>query len=190
MSESGFVTIPNLETENYQLRGMTIEDAPAMFDFMRHHETMKYITPHPVETMSELIKNIELSLENFTHSKEIPWVIIDKATENVIGMFRFHKLNFWHKKTEMGVVIHKDFQKRGVMSEILEVVLPFGFHTLGLNRIVGDIFAENKGSEKLLHKFGFHKEGQLRQTDFDGSRYHDTVVYSLLKSEFEKKSLV
>lgn len=84
----------------------------------------------------------------------------------------------------MGVVIHKDHQQKGVMSEILKAVLLYGFNVLGLNRIVGDIFAENKGSKRLLEKYGFRQEGILRQTDYDGERYFDTIVYSMLKSEF------
>ncbi|RXJ04149.1 N-acetyltransferase [Anaerobacillus alkaliphilus] len=190
MIENGLTAIPELETPNYLLRGMSIDDAESMFVFMSDQQTMRYITPHPVQSVDELTKNIKVSLTNFQESKEIPWVIVDKISGDVIGMFRFHKFNFWHKKTEMGVVIREDYQKRGVMSEILEVILPYGFDILGLNRIVGDIFAENKGSEKLLQKFGFKKEGQLRQTDFDGTRYHDTVVFSLLKSEYEKSNSV
>ncbi|MCT8138237.1 GNAT family N-acetyltransferase [Anaerobacillus sp. CMMVII] len=184
--EKGLAVIPKLETDHYLLRGMTLEDTPTMFVFMSDLNTMKYITSNPVRTVAELASNIEQSLKNFKETKEIPWVIVDKANGETIGMFRFHKLNLWHKKAEMGVVIREDYQKKGVMSELLSTILPFGFHNLGLNRIVGDIFAENQGSEKLLHKFGFQKEGQFRQTDFDGSRFHDTVVFSLLKDEFIK----
>ncbi|MFD1736454.1 GNAT family N-acetyltransferase [Bacillus salitolerans] len=176
--------IPIIETTRYLLRGMMIEDAPSLFSFMSDKETMKYITPHPIERLEDMRKSIEQSLINFTQNKEIPWVILNKRDEEVIGMFRFHKLHTWHKKTEMGVVIKKEFQNSGVMTEILEPILSYGFHTLQLNRIVGDIFAGNVGSSKLLQKYGFHKDGVLRQTDFDGEQYHDTVVYSLLKSEY------
>lgn len=185
LNEEILIEIPVLHTDNYLLRGVSLEDVPYLFPFMSDRETMKYITPHPVESMEQLHLNMLESLDNFKKQKEIPWVIINKKTQEIVGFFRFHKLNFWHKKTEMGVVIKKDAQKSGVMTEVLTTVLPFGFNTLGLNRIVGDIFSENKGSEKLLNKFGFKKEGVLRQTDFDGSRYHDTVVYSLLKNEFQ-----
>ncbi|MDE5416284.1 GNAT family N-acetyltransferase [Alkalihalobacterium chitinilyticum] len=187
MTERTLSEIPTLETENYFLRGMTNEDVTDLFAFMSNSETMKFITPHPVKSEHELQATIETSLENFREEKEIPWVIIHKQSDEIVGMFRFHKLNLWHKKTEMGVVIRRDFQRRGVMSEILASVLPYGFNTLGLNRIVGDIFAKNKGSEKLLMNYGFKREGTLRQTDFDGTQYHDTVVFSLLKSEFTSR---
>ncbi|MGV3464239.1 MAG: GNAT family N-acetyltransferase [Heyndrickxia sp.] len=183
-----FTEIPVLETENYYLRGITLDDRSNMFSFMSDKETMKYITPHPVKTVKEMEASIERSLESFKQKKEIPWVIVSKQDNQVIGMFRFHKLHTWHQKTEMGVVIHKDFQKRGVMTEILPEILAFGFNKLGLNRIVGDIFADNKGSEKLMEKFGFHKDGILRETDFDGERFYDTVVFSMLKVEYTKIS--
>lgn len=94
--------IPNLETENYQLKGITHDIAPSLFCFMKDANTMKYITPHPVQTLKEMEKEIEVQLSNFQKLKEIPWVIIQKSTSEVIGMFHFHKLNMWHKKSRNG----------------------------------------------------------------------------------------
>lgn len=184
MNSEKLLSIPELETKHYFLRGMTLDDAKHLFNFLSNHETMKFITPHPVKTIKEVEESIQSSIQNFKNTKEIPWVIINKYDQDLIGVFRLHKLNMWHKKTEMGVVIRKDYQNKGVMSELLPAVLSYGFNILGLNRIVGDIFAGNKASEKLLLKYGFTKEGQLQQTDFDGEQYHDTVVYSILKNEF------
>jgi [ribosomal protein S5]-alanine N-acetyltransferase len=180
-------SISRIETKHYFLRGVNLEDAEALFTFMGDAGTMTYITPHPATSIDEVKNKIMRHLENFKVMKEIPWVIVSKDLGEIIGFFRFHKLNLWHKKAEMGAVIRKDYQQKGVMTEVLKAVLDFGFDRLGLNRIVGDVFADNKGSEKLLQKYGFFKEGQLRQTDFDGVRYHDTVVYSLLKSEYGRK---
>ncbi|WP_456277846.1 GNAT family N-acetyltransferase [Bacillus sp. AK128] len=186
IEENGWMTKPPIiETENYVLRGISLEDAPLLLPFLSNKDTMKFITPRPVQTIAEVEESINKSLRDFSLQKEIPWVIIHKSENELIGMFRFHKLHMWHQKTEMGVVIRKDYQHKGVMSEILKDMLDFGFHTLGLNRIVGDIFAGNQGSQKLLLKYGFKKDGQLRQTDFDGEQFHDTIVYSLLKSEYE-----
>jgi [ribosomal protein S5]-alanine N-acetyltransferase len=183
--ESWFERIPTLVTPNYTLRGIEKEDGPCLFDFLKDKETMKYITPTPVQTLKEVEESLQEQLARFVERKEIPWVIEVKATGEIIGTFRFHKLHLWHKKAEMGVVISKEFQKKGIMTEILPFLLKFAFQDLRLNRLVGDIFAENKGSTRILTKFGFKKEGQLRQTDFDGEHFHDTVVYSLLKTEYK-----
>ncbi|WP_113928579.1 GNAT family protein [Bacillus sp. P14.5] len=178
-------SIPVVETENYLLTEMKEGYAPQMFDFLGDKATMKYLTPHPAQTVKETVEGIQQSLKQFSMQKEIPWVIKEKQSGEIIGMFRLHKLNFWHSKTEMGVVISKHHQKIGVMTELLPAVLSFCFNELRLNRVVGDIFAENEGSRKVLCAHGFREEGVLRQTDFDGDRYHDTVVFSLLRSEFK-----
>lgn len=179
--------IPILETKSYILRGMNIDDSRKLFTFMGDRETMKYLTPHPVETEKEMKDYIIASLEKLSQQKELPWVVINKETEELIGMFRLHKLNMWHKKAEMGVVIRKEFQERGVMTEILRMMIPYCFQVLDLNRLVGDIFSKNEGSKKLLMKFGFHMDGILRETDYDGKEFHDTIVFSMLKDEFNSK---
>jgi [ribosomal protein S5]-alanine N-acetyltransferase len=179
-----FQRIPVLYTKHYILRGISTKDAPNLFPFLSDADTMKYLTPHPVQTLEEMADKINLHLEGFHEKKEIPWVIIDKEQQEIIGFFRLHKLHLWHKKAEMGAVIRADYQHKGVMTELLPMILEYGFETLELNRIVGDLFAKNVGSQKLMEKFGFHQDGVLRQTDFDGTRYHDTVVYSMLRAEY------
>ena len=179
-----FKGIPVLETDNYILRGVMEKDVSELFVFLSDKETMKFITPHPIRTETETASAVQGYLQNYQEQKEIPWVIMDKKNSRLIGQFRFHKLNMWHKKTEMNVVIGKEHQSIGVMTELMKEVLEFGFEMLGLNRIAGDIFAGNERSEKLLNKYGFHKDGIMRQTDFDGEKYHDTVVYSMVREEY------
>ncbi|WP_047985736.1 GNAT family N-acetyltransferase [Ornithinibacillus californiensis] len=188
MQHSQLLTeIPVLETERFTLRGVTPNDATKLFPMMSNKETMKFITPDPVKSEADMQEVVTNYLTKFKDQKEIPWVIINKETDEIIGQFRLHKLHLWHRKAEMGAVVGEAFQQKGVMTEVLQVILPFAFETLNLNRLVGDIFAENDGSRKLLEKFGFTKEGVLRDTDFDGERYHDTVVYSMLKKEYLNK---
>lgn len=179
-----FTEIPILESKHYILRGITLEDSKELFDMLNNKETMKYITPNPVKSVEEVEELIANYRIRFLEKKEIPWVIIEKESGRVIGQFRLHKVHTWHRKAEMGAVIREEFQRKGVMSEVVQGLLPFVFETLKLNRLVGDIFAENEGSRKLLEKYRFTKEGVLRHTDFDGERFHDTVVYSMLRSEY------
>ncbi len=178
------MAIPSLHSEHYRLRGLREEDAVSLFPFMGDGGTMKYITPHPVQNIEEMRKQVGAYLTAYEEKREIPWVIEDRSGD-VIGFFRFHKLHHWHRKAEMGVVISAGYQRSGVMSELMAVILRYGFEELQLNRIVGDIFAENQGSRKLLERYGFQEEGTLRQTDFDGKRFQDTVVFSMLREEYQ-----
>jgi ribosomal-protein-alanine N-acetyltransferase len=64
--------IPELETQHFLLRGMRLLDAKSMLVFMSDHETMKYMTPHPVQTLEEMEESIARSLSQFEQQKEIP----------------------------------------------------------------------------------------------------------------------
>lgn len=179
-----WTNIPELETNRFILRGIREQDAKGLLPILSDKAVMKYITPHPVQAIDELETEITEQLRRFKEKKEVPWVINEKESQQIIGIFRFHKLRMWHKSAEMGVVIRKESQRTGVMSELLPKLLDFAFNTLELNRVVGDCFSENQGSRKLLEHFGFSKEGVLRQTDFDGVRFHNTMVFSLLREEY------
>lgn len=179
--------IPVLTTAHYLLRGIRRSDAPCLFPFFSDRDTMKFITPHPAVSVKDVEVQILEDLELNTLEEQLDWVIETKHDFTVIGTFRFHKIDKWHRKAEMGAVIGAPFQKKGIMTEIMPAVLDYGFHKLGFNRIFGDIFASNEGSAKILQAYGFMKEGTLRQTDFDGHTFHDTVVYSLLKEDYLNK---
>lgn len=181
--------IPVIQTDHYALRELRLKDSSALYSFLADTETMKFITPHPAASEQEVREKIQTYLVRFRKGTEIPWVVEEKGNGTVIGIVRLHKIHSWHKKAELGAVLRKESQNKGVMSEVLESVLAFAFHELGLNRIVGDLFAENEASEKLMIKFGFQKEGRFRQTDFDGREFHDTIVYSLLKNEFAARNV-
>jgi hypothetical protein len=58
---------------------------------------------------------------------------------------------------------------------------------LGLNRIWADWLDDHKLAQFTTGKMlGFVKEGVLRQAVFKENSYHDVIVMSLLKTEFEK----
>lgn len=60
-----FTEIPILETEKFLVRGLTMGDAAELFAFMRDKETMKFITPHPVQSVEDMVAKIQGQLANY-----------------------------------------------------------------------------------------------------------------------------
>jgi ribosomal-protein-alanine N-acetyltransferase len=44
----------------------------------------------------------------------------------------------------------------------------------------------NDASIKLVHNFGFQREGYMREHYYREGIHEDSILYSLLKSDFEK----
>ena len=73
------------------------------------------------------------------------------------------------------------------MSEALTAIIGLGFSEVGLNRIQAVVMPENEGSNKLLEKLGFRREGVLREYENWGDKGQvDVLMFSLLRSEFTR----
>lgn len=72
------------------------------------------------------------------------------------------------------------------MSEVLNTVLHYGFETMQLRRVEAFISPDNMASLNTVKKFGFTREGQLRSHYVKGEQIEDSVVFSLLRGEYNK----
>ena len=65
-------------------------------------------------------------------------------------------------------------------------VIDYGFNGLKLNRIMLTVSEPNIGAIHSYSKAGFKVEGKLRQACYRDGEYHDKVMMSILKEEFNK----
>ncbi|SEK25191.1 GNAT family N-acetyltransferase [Paenibacillus sp. OK003] len=62
----------------------------------------------------------------------------------------------------IGYKLTPEYWHQGIMTEVVEKVIEYGFNNLGLNRIEAFVEPENVGSRKVLEKIGFREEGILK----------------------------
>jgi ribosomal-protein-alanine N-acetyltransferase len=71
------------------------------------------------------------------------------------------------------------------MSEVLPEVIRYGFTTMKLHRIEAMVGPNNGASLRLMQKFGFRHEGHLKAHYLRNGIYEDSVVFGLLRSEWD-----
>jgi ribosomal-protein-alanine N-acetyltransferase len=114
------------------------------------------------------------------------FLLIDKASNKVLGECGFHSWNRPHQKAELFYSLRNDTNKRkGYMSEAVENILNYGFTELGLHRVAALTAPSNDASIALLKKYGFFKEGILREDYAVNGINEDSVCFSLLKWEWK-----
>lgn len=84
---------------------------------------------------------------------------------------------------EIGFELSPAAMGQGYMREALELMLEFGFGSMGLNRIEALCHPDNIRAEQLITRLGFRQEGLLRQYRHTASGYQDVRMYSLLQGE-------
>jgi RimJ/RimL family protein N-acetyltransferase len=73
---------------------------------------------------------------------------------------------------------------QGVARSASELLLSFGFGTLGLNRIYLVVNENNEPAIALYKRLGFVQEGICREACFQQGRFIDRFLFSILAAEF------
>ena len=112
--------------------------------------------------------------------------LVEKNSNQILGGAGFHNWNPDHFRAELGYHLHMQESKRkGLMTEAVKPILQYGFEQMNLNRIEACTGPENVASIKILQKFGFKQEGYLRQHYYGKDQIYDSLIFSLLKAEYE-----
>ncbi len=151
-----------------------------------------------ISMCSEMMEHVcdPLTLEEAItafQAKAQPWTINSTSwlslgineisTGEKLGSIGLHIIDHDTKNAEIGYMIKKSAQGKGVGSEALRLLKDYAFNTLNLNKLVATCSINNTGSYKLLEKLGFIREGCLRQNAKISDRYIDDYVYGLCKSD-------
>ena len=117
------------------------------------------------------------------------FTILEKSSQKVIGEIRASNITQYHS-AEIGLWIIPECRHKGYASDALQLLLEFIFGRANINRIEAQIASTNTDSIAFFERNGFVHEGILRETAYYNFRYQDTVVMSMLKSEYKRKSLL
>jgi RimJ/RimL family protein N-acetyltransferase len=83
----------------------------------------------------------------------------------------------------IGVGLAPEFRGRGYGSEAQRLIARYLFAHTQVNRIEATTEITNMAEQRALEKAGFTREGILRGTTFRQGRWHDQVIYSVLRDE-------
>ena len=181
MLQINFHPFPVLETDRLVLRNLHADDVNDLFEIRSNPVTMQYIPRPLAKTLSDAAVVIEM-ITGFTNKNErINWAITEKGSIKLIGVIGYVNIKPESLRAEVGYVLNNDYARKGISYEALQVVLDYGFEVMKLHSVEAIIHAENHASVKLIEKAGFVKEAYFKDYIFHNGRFHDELVYSLIR---------
>jgi len=176
-----------IPTQRLLLRKVTPEIYNYMFSNQSDEEIKRFFG---LQTQQELEKErfkFEKGMIGYNRSFVL-FQLIDKESNIVMGACGFHNWFAEHRRSEIGYALHSDsFMKQGFMSEAIMPIIDYGFLTMGLNRMEAFVGPANDASLSLVRKMKFTEEGRLREHYFNNGHIGDSLIFRLLRSEYERE---
>ena len=172
-----------LTTPRLRLRPMRRDDAEALFLVFCDAQAMRYWSSPPHGSPLLTAEVIERAQMAFIAGDGIEWAITrvgDDAAVGKIGHWRWQRA---HSRSEVGFIVRRDLWGQGFAAEALAAVVDWGFARLELHSVEAQLDAANVASQRTLERVGFRREGQLRQSYYDGREYRDTLIYGLVRGD-------
>lgn len=176
---------PVLRSERVKLRPFLLEDAPAIFDYGRRAEIARYTTFSAHQSIDDAYYFLrEIVVPSYQRGDIGPLAM--EFGDAVIGAVELRHVNLVHSDhiREVGCVLHSHYWGRGLMHEVLEVLLDYAFSKEGIHKVIGRYIASHRSAQKINEYLGFCRDGVERDARFFEGSYVDIAQDSLLKHEW------
>ncbi|MFA8435376.1 MAG: GNAT family N-acetyltransferase [Marinifilaceae bacterium] len=170
--------------EMIRLTELTREHLPNFYEWLNDEEVIKYSLTafQKINAKSDIDKWFDSVLE----SRDMNKAIVDEESGLCIGYAGISGISTVNRSGEYFIFIgDKKFWGKGFGTEVTRKVIDFGFDKLKLNRIMLTVSDENVGGVKAYTKAGFTGEGILRQACFRDGKFHNKIIMSILRKEWE-----
>lgn len=110
-----------------------------------------------------------------------------EGSDDIAGMAELNSVDRINgTATLCRIFVDKSYRGRGIAENMIKQVLKVGFADLMLRRIDLRVYSVNTNAIRCYEKIGFVKEGNLREFTRFENEYWAVLIYSILKSDWEK----
>ena len=177
---TGAVSFPTLTTERLVLRPLRPDDAAALHPVLANEDLMIWWSSGPHQSLDETEKYVAANCaEPYSPTWAITFPDDDTAAGWVVLLPRRDGLR------EIGYILHPDHWGEGIAREAVSRVIGHGFNDLTLRKIYADVDPDNAASVGLLKRLGFRQEGYLREEWETHIGVRDSLIFGLLRSEWQ-----
>lgn len=183
MLDIQFPIFPVWETSRCVLRQVVKTDALQLLALRSDTAVMQYLDRESMTTVAEAGVMIDSMDSRLAAGEGISWAVSLKNANEMIGLAGLWRIDKEHHRAEIGYTLLPVHWNRGLMSEVLQSIIDFGFRSMKLHSIEANVNPANAASIRLLEKLGFVREAYFRENYYFRGRFLDSAIYSLLTNQ-------
>ncbi|WP_327091535.1 GNAT family N-acetyltransferase [Nonomuraea sp. NBC_01738] len=165
------------------LRDVSSDDVDALLAVYGDPAVTEHM-PFPPRTRDEVAAIVAEAMTTAQSEPRRLYVLAVTDHHHVIGVARLHIEADHPHSAEIGLGLRPDQWGRGIGTDLVRLVLSFGFRQLGLHRIWGARSPANVPAQLAMLTAGMVEEGRIRHHVHTPSGWRDSVVHSALEDEW------
>lgn len=172
-----------LTGETLQLEPLRQEHAQGLYNRGRSADDWRYMPRACFIDMADTRQWIDEAIEA---PGQLPFAIVEKAKNKVIGSTRYLNIRPEHRSLEIGWTwLGQQWQRTPANTEAKLLLLSHAFDRLGCVRVEFKTDARNARSQRALERIGATREGVLRKHMIvQGNFARDSVYFSVIDSDW------
>lgn len=116
--------------------------------------------------------------------------IWEMSSQTYIGQISVKNIDWEIPRAEIGYYISKEYEGKGLMTEVLKQIIKFSFEQLKVKKLFLRTTPSNARSSKLAENCGFVKEGWLRKDFLKSDKtLVDIIYYGITLQDFQAMKL-
>lgn len=166
------------------LKPLSPQDVTSFYTWLNDEEVIKYSLSlfQRLITMEDIDRWFVSVVNDF---KNYNRGIFLADSNKLIGYAGICNLSKANKSGEYFIFIGDRNQwGKGFGSQVTKLIVAFGFEELNLNRIMLTVSEPNGGAIKAYKNAGFKLEGKMRQACYRDNKFHDKLMMSILRQEW------
>src|SRR5262249_7078744 len=160
-------------------------DAEDLFHIFSDEETMRYWSCRPYASVDQARGLIESIAEAAQAGVGIHWAITLRGDERLVGTCGYNEWRKAHRRGVLSYIVAGGQRGNVIVGEALGAMLDYGFDHMNLHSVEAGVTPCNDASTRMLQRLGFRLEGHLRENFLTDRGFVDSLVYSLLRSDWE-----
>jgi RimJ/RimL family protein N-acetyltransferase len=174
-----------LENERVRLEPLQLSHFESLLPYSLKEPELWIYSLTPGNGAKNLNAYITEAIQQTSNGTTYAFAVVDKESNIIVGSTRFYDIQPHHQTTQIGYTWYgKEFQGTGINKNCKLLMLDFAFGQLNVKRVEFRADANNKRSIAAMNSIGCTKEGVLRSNCSSPSGRRDSIVLSILQSEW------
>lgn len=168
-----------MNVEALKIRRVEPEDYQSIYELYSHEKIVSGTLQLPYPSLANWRRRL-------AEPPEGAYILVAAMGERIVGMLGLETFPNRPRRAHAGAIgigVHDDWQGKGIGSALVRAGVEMADRWLNIKRLELEVYTDNEPAIRLYERYGFEREGLLRQYAFRDGRFVDAYMMARLRAD-------